>query len=80
MKEDKINKLNELQAKENNGRGISCIRTIINCLKNDEYEDALACCFNENDKIRNYPKVQKYLEGIFSEYKEERERIEKLFK
>ena len=79
MKKEQIEKLDSLQRLENDGRGVSCVRTIITCLRNSQYKDAVTCCITENDKIRNYPPIQKYLIEILPEYKEELESFKKLF-
>ena len=57
------NKLEELQRTKNEGRGVSCVRTIIAYLHLGNIEKARAVCLNESDKIRNYPDIKKALEG-----------------
>jgi hypothetical protein len=64
-----INKLKELEKSQNNGRGVSCIRTIIIFLEHNKLDEALNCCYNENDKIRNYPEIKQLLQTILPDYK-----------
>ncbi|MDX1535896.1 MAG: hypothetical protein R3346_04015 [Candidatus Spechtbacterales bacterium] len=51
------NNLDELQASENEGRGISCVRTIAAYLRAGDKKTARAICLNESDKIRSYPEI-----------------------
>lgn len=53
--EDLARDLEELQAKENDGRGVSCVRTLCVYLRRGDLRPAQALCHNEWDKIRNYP-------------------------
>ena len=55
-------KLDALQAKENNGLGVSCVRTPILYLRRGEIEQAKAVCLNDGDKIRNYPEIEAMIE------------------
>lgn len=57
--------LNKLQAEENDGRGITCVRNIIAYLRQDDYDGALAVRQYEGDKTRSYPKVEKVLTEFF---------------
>lgn len=59
--------IEELKAKEkiqNNGRGVSCIRTLIHYLERGDMESAKAVFVNEGDKIANYPELETILEGM----------------
>lgn len=47
----------KLQSTENEGRGVSCVRSIVDCLRSNNGEDAHLICRNEFGKIRNYPKI-----------------------
>ncbi len=49
--------LDKLQAAKNDGRGVSCVRTICDYLKRGDITSALAVTFNESDKIRNYDDI-----------------------
>ena len=55
-------KLDALQAEKNDGRGVSCVRTLIMYLRRGEIDTAKAVCLNESDKIRSYPDIQDVLE------------------
>lgn len=65
-----ILKLNELQAKYNEGRGITCVKDIVNCLERNEKRLAYVICCNENDKISNYPDVKLALFDLIPDYEE----------
>lgn len=65
-----ISKLRELQAKYNEGRGITCVKDIINCLEQNKYSLAYTICCNENDKISNYPDVKLALFDLVPDYEE----------
>lgn len=64
------NQLNDLQNKENEGRGISCVKTIVTYLQNGDIETAKAICRNESDKINSYEDVKNFL--ITNLYKDEK--------
>jgi hypothetical protein len=49
--------LDELQAKENRGRGVACVRSMVFLLRQGELGQAVAVANHEWDKIRNYPKI-----------------------
>ncbi len=53
--------IDEAQAKENNGRGVSCVRSIVHYLRNGDLDSARAVHLTDGDKIRNYPKLSKLL-------------------
>ena len=53
--------LDRLQAEKNDGRGVSCVRSIVAFLKHGDVESAQAVLVNEGDKIRNYPDIEKFL-------------------
>lgn len=63
------NKLDFMQNQKNNGRGISCIRTIVTFLDRDDFESARAVVNNEWDKIRSYKDIAQYLveQKLYSE-------------
>ena len=54
-------KLHGLQAYENGGRGVHCVRTICTYLQLGDTSSAIAVARNESDKIRNYPKIEAIL-------------------
>ena len=57
-----VNKLDDLQKEKNGGRGVSCAQTLIIYLKQGDVEKAKAVCWNEADKIVNYPDIRKVLQ------------------
>lgn len=50
-----------MQSVENNGRGVSCVRSICSCLDGNDFDGAKAITHNEWDKIRNYPNIAQWL-------------------
>lgn len=50
-----------LQAKENNGRGITCVRSIASDLERGDIHGAKAIAHHDWDKIANYPDIAKWL-------------------
>lgn len=59
--EEMADELFKLQSSENEGRGVNCVRGIVNHLRACNGKDAKAVCRNEWDKIRNYPKIVEWL-------------------
>ncbi|MBI2056470.1 MAG: hypothetical protein HYT37_03765 [Candidatus Sungbacteria bacterium] len=55
-------RLDTLQQQENNGRGVSCVKTLVFYLQAGDIEKARAVCLNEADKIVNYPKIRKIIQ------------------
>lgn len=49
--------LDKLQATKNDGRGVSCVRTICDYLKRGDISSALAVAVNESDKLSNYDDI-----------------------
>lgn len=66
--------LDRLQSGKNNGRGVSCIQTIIIYLRIGDIDKAKAVYFNEGDKINNYPDIEKLLQDELLEASEWRYR------
>ncbi len=54
-----------LQTKENDGRGIYAVRSIVHYLREGDLESAKAVRMNEGDKTRNYPRIEAELLTIF---------------
>jgi hypothetical protein len=50
--------LDSLQAHENDGRGVSCVRSIVAYLRRDDLSAAKAIVNNEGDKIASYPVIE----------------------
>lgn len=55
-------KLDELQGQAYDGRGISCVRTVVHCLRRGDLSGARACINNESDKIRSHKDIVDVLE------------------
>jgi len=53
----KIQELITLEARQNDGRGIQCVKAIIAELKNNRLSEAITIADNEADKLRNYPEI-----------------------
>ena len=68
--EKQINKLEEIQARQNDGRGINCIRVMIGFLRKGLLEHARNICFAEFDKFCGCTELVDYLSTLFPEFKE----------
>lgn len=55
-------KLDELQGQAYDGRGISCVRTVVHSLRRGDLSGARACINNESDKIRSHKAIVDELE------------------
>ena len=55
-------KLFDLQAQENEGRGISCVRQVVDELRRGDIEGARIIADMDGDKLRSHPKIENYLE------------------
>ena len=55
--------LSELQAKYHNGRGVSCVQTVILYLRMGDIDKARITCYNESDKIVKYQDVKTFLQS-----------------
>ncbi len=64
-RQDNIRILDDLQSKENDGRGVSCICSIISFLRRKEYNNAKRVYQYDGDKIRQYPEIQDWLSNNF---------------
>ena len=62
---DAIEALDNLQKKENEGRGISCVKAIVTYMLRGQFDLAAAVRKTEGDKTRNYPKVEEQLLSMF---------------
>lgn len=63
--------LDEIQKQENNGRGVSCVQSVVSFLKMGRLEDAKTICFTDHDKIINYPVLVDYIKNNLFESGEE---------
>ena len=57
--------LDALQASKNEGRGVSCVRTMVMYLRMGNITSAIAVRMIEGDKTRSYPDIEKYLNEVF---------------
>jgi hypothetical protein len=62
---ENINELDALQAKQNNGRGISCVKSIVLFLKLGQIATAIQIRSWDGDKITSYPEVEQKLTKMF---------------
>ena len=58
------NELDQIQAKKNTGRGVSCVQTLVAWLRSGDLNSARAVTWNEGDKIRNHQDVVAVLKRI----------------
>lgn len=62
------NELDELQKQENNGRGVSCVQSVVAYLKIGKLDEAKRICEWDHDKIINYPKLVEFIKNkLFDE-------------
>ena len=59
---DLASELEILQAQENEGRGVECVRSIVTYLRVGDTESARNVAYNEGDKIRSYPGIVTWLQ------------------
>lgn len=62
---EQIDELDRLQAAHNDGRGISCVRSILIYLREGDIESAITIRCTEGDKIRQYKDVKDFLREMF---------------
>lgn len=49
--------LDAMQIKENGGRGVSCVKSIVDFLRRGDIQSAAMVAWNDGDKTRNYPEI-----------------------
>jgi predicted cupin superfamily sugar epimerase len=54
-------KLDDMQSKQNNGRGVTCVCTIVYYLRKDDMDSARAVARNESDKLWQYPDIREFI-------------------
>lgn len=54
--------LYQLQEKKNDGRGISCVRQVVDELRRGDIEGARTIADMDGDKLRGYPDIENFLE------------------
>lgn len=57
-------RLDELQAVQNQGRGVDCLRTVCLFLRRGEFGRARSCVLSEMDKIGMYPELVALLSQV----------------
>jgi hypothetical protein len=62
---DKTILLYQAQGLENGGRGVSCVREIVNYLERGDLRSAKTVANTDSDKIRNYPFLSLMIQAIF---------------
>jgi hypothetical protein len=62
--EDLAQRLNNLQLRKNAGRGVECVKTLIQCLRQHDLVRAKALASNEADKIRAYPDIEREVKKL----------------
>jgi hypothetical protein len=65
------NLLDEIQKTENNGRGVSCVKSAIDYLKSGDFESAKQICRHDHDKIINYPRLVEFIKKNLFNNKED---------
>lgn len=56
--------LDRLHKSEHDGRGVSCVETLVFYLRRHDFDKAKAVARNESDKIRSYPEIVDVLKRI----------------
>jgi hypothetical protein len=78
----RIPALQELKSAErfcNQGIGVTCVRDIVKMLETGNASAALRIAIHDNDKIRNYPELQKLLRTLLPDYDSHLTNLEKMF-
>jgi len=63
--------LDELQKKENNGRGVSCVQSVVAYLRMGRLDEARTICYTDHDKIDNYPPIMEFIKDNLFDKDEE---------
>ena len=53
-----VDKIRKLEAVQNDGRGVSCVRSVIHYMDRNDIEGARLVADWDHDKIRNYPEIE----------------------
>lgn len=64
--QETINKLDSLQSRQNDGRGVSCIKSVVAYLRMNDWKSAKTVYFNERDKVWQYPELKRFLDKMFN--------------
>jgi hypothetical protein len=60
-----LQNLKDVESIQNDGRGVQCVKAIIESLEMGDYTGAMLIRQWDGDKTRSYPKMEKVLEDIF---------------
>jgi len=66
------NKLETLQASENGGRGVECVKAVIHYLRKGMISAAKSMCFNDDDKFYYLKEIREIIEGELFEPEEKK--------
>ncbi len=71
--------LDELQKVQHSGRGVSCVKEVIQALRQGNFEYAKAVATHDHDKIGSYPEIEVLMEeyGLCESYANFRKRFNK---
>ncbi len=76
---EQIKALDIAQSTKNQGRGIQVIKDIVAVLNHGMIDAAGRIAIHDNDKIRNYPDIQKMLREMLPAYAEQLKSFETSF-
>ena len=62
---EQIDALDALQAKQNQGRGVQCVKNIVTYLRKGDYNSALLVRQSEGDKTGQYQELEQMLYSLF---------------
>jgi hypothetical protein len=71
--------LRDTEAKQNEGRGVQCVKSVLTYIGAGKMKDAEAVVDWDHDKLRSYPDIQRVLADIFPKYNEWLHRDGELF-
>jgi hypothetical protein len=54
-----------LQAEQNDGRGVACVRSLLTYARRADFQQAVRTFFSEQDKIRQYPDLETLIAEVF---------------
>lgn len=63
-----LRELKQLEASQNDGRGVRCVKTMIAYLELGQVEVAHRVFLTDRDKLRQYPELYIHLKEIFSRH------------
>ncbi len=54
--------LDTMQASENGGRGVACVREVVRWLRKGDLRNARLAAEHDRDKIRSYPAILQFIQ------------------